>query len=147
MKEPLFNFTVISGPDPVPGTKPYVQMTIGVHATPDTPGSPMSQVKMRRLEATLGSFGPADMFAVNRHLWVRWDTEDGEVRFHCRYYKERPGKVEETGKLIAKTMKEFVEGLRLKGDPMSHVGFPVENRMDRYYLPYLLGVAKCPDTP
>lgn len=32
---------------------------------------------MRRLEATLGSFGPADMFAVGRHLWVRWDTEDG----------------------------------------------------------------------
>lgn len=64
------------------------------------------------LEATLGSFGPADMFAVDRHLWVRWDIEDGEVRFHCRYYKERPGKVEETGTLIVETMKEFVDGLR-----------------------------------
>ena len=39
------------------------------------------------------------MFTVNRHLWARWDIEDGEVRFHCRYYKERPGKVEETGEL------------------------------------------------
>ena len=147
MKEPKFIITVISGPVPVPGTKPYVQMTLGAQTTPETPGSPMSPVKMRRLEATLGSFGPADMFAVGRHLWVRWDTEDGEVMFHCRYYKERPGKVEETGTLIAETMKGFIEGLRLKGDPMSHVGFPVENRMDRYYLPYLLGIADCPDTP
>lgn len=39
------------------------------------------------------------------------------------------------------TMTEFIEGLRLKGDPMSHVGWPVEDRIDRYYLPYLLGVA------
>ena len=37
------------------------------------------------------------MFAVNRHLWVRWGIEDGEVRFDCRYYKERLGRVEETG--------------------------------------------------
>ena len=81
------------------------------------------------LEATLGSFGPADMFSVDRHLWVRWDIEDGEVRLNCRYYKERPVKVEETGKLIVKTMKEFIDGLRLKDDPMSHVGFPMENRM------------------
>lgn len=104
-----------------------------------------SQVNLRRLEATLGSFGPADMFAVGRHMWVRWGIEDGEARFDCRYYKERPGNVEETGKLMVETMKEFVDGLRLKGDPMSHVGFPMENRMDSYYLPYLLGVAKCPD--
>lgn len=97
------------------------------------------------LEATLGSFGPADMFAVDRHLWVRWSIEDGEVRFHCRYYKERPGRVEETGTLIVKTMKEFIGGLRLKGDPESHVGFPAEKRIDRYYLPYLLGIADCPD--
>ena len=55
---------------------------------------------MRRLEATLGAFGPADMFAVNRHLWVRWGMEGGEMRLHCRYYTERPGKVEETGTLI-----------------------------------------------
>lgn len=92
----------------------------------------MAQVKMRRLEATLGSFGPANMFAVSRHLWVRWGIEDGEMRFSCRYYKERPGKVEDTGTLIVKTMKEFIEGLRLKGYPMSHVGYPTENRMDRY---------------
>ena len=39
------------------------------------------------------------MFTVNRHLWARWDIEDGEVRFHCRYYKERQKKIEETGKL------------------------------------------------
>jgi hypothetical protein len=122
-------------------------MTLGVQTTPETHGSPMSQVKMRRLEATLGSFGPADMFEVNRHLWVRWSMENGEVRFSCRYYTERPGKVEETGKLIVRTMKEFVEGLQLKGDPESHVGFPAENRMDRYYIPYLLGVADCPDIP
>lgn len=100
---------------------------------------------MRRLEATLGSFGPADMFAVDRHLWVRWSIEDGEVRFDCRYYTERPGKVEETGELIARTMKEFVEGLQLKGDPKSHVGFPV-TRLDRsHYLPYLLDMGSCPD--
>ena len=97
------------------------------------------------LEATLGSFGPADMFTVNRHLWVRWGTEDGEVRFDCRYYKERLGRVEETGALILKTMKEFVEGLQLKGDPKSHVGFPV-TRLDRsHYLPYLLDMGSCPD--
>jgi len=65
-KEPMFNVVVISGPDPVPGTKPYVQMTLGVQTTPETTGSPMSQVKMRRLEATLGSFGPADRFK-SRH--------------------------------------------------------------------------------
>lgn len=145
MKEPTFNITVISGPKPVPGVKPYVQMTLGVQATPETPGSPMAQVKMRRLEATLGSFGPADMFEVNRHLWVRWDIEDGEMRLSCRYYTERPGKVEETGDLIVETMKEFVDGLRLKGDPVSHVGFPVEKSIDRYYLPYLLDIAPCPD--
>ena len=87
------------------------------------------------------------MFTVNRHLWARWDIEDGEVRFHCRYYKERPGKVEETGKLIVKTMKEFIEGLRLKGEPKSHVGWPAENSMDWHYIPYLLGIADCPDTP
>lgn len=144
MKEPMFNVTVISGPDPVPGTKPYVQMTLGVHPTPETPGSPMSQVKMRRLEATLGSFGPADMFAVNRHLWVRWDTGDGKVRFHCRYYKERPGKVEETGTLIVETMKAFIDSLRLKGDPKSHVGWAVTG-LDRSYLPYLLDIRPCPD--
>lgn len=145
MKEPMFNVTVISGPVPVPGTKPYVQMTLDVQTTPETPGSPMSQVKMRRLEATLGSFGPADMFAVDRHLWVRWSMEDGEVRFDCRYYKEMLGKVEETGELIVKAMKEFIEGLRLKGDPKSHVGFPVTNRLDRYYLPYLLDMGPCSD--
>lgn len=82
MKEPMFNIIAISGPKPVPGVKPYVQMTLGVHATPETPGSPMAQAKMRRLEATLSSFGPSDMFNVNRRLWVRWSTEDGEVRFH-----------------------------------------------------------------
>ena len=87
------------------------------------------------------------MFTVNRHLWVRWDTEDGEVRFHCWYYKERPGKVEETGKLIVETMKEFIEGLRLKGDPKSHVGFPADRFESRHYLPYLLGVTDdCPVT-
>jgi len=107
----------------------------------------MAQVKMRRLEATLGSFGPEDMFAVGRHLWVRWSIEDGEVRLDCRYYTERPGKVGETGTLIMETMKEFIEGLRLQGDPESHVGFPAEKRIDRYYIPYLLGIADCPDTP
>ena len=141
----MFNVTIISVPKLVPGTKPYVQMTLGVHATPETPGSPMSQVKMRRLEATLGSFGPADMFAVDRHMWVRWNIENGEIRFYCRYYKERPWKVEETGELIVETMKAFIDGLRLKGDPKPHVGFPVENRINRYYLPYLLGVGECPD--
>ena len=106
----------------------------------------MSQVNMRRLEATLGSFGPADMFAVDRHLWVRWGMADGEVRFDCRYYKERPGKVEETGELVVKTMKEFVEGLRLKNDPGSHVGFPARGLEPRYYLPCLLGVTDdCPE--
>lgn len=106
-----------------------------------------SQVNLRRLEATLGSFGPADMFAVGRHLWVRWDTEDGEVRFHCRYYKERPGKVAETGKLIVETMEEFIGGLRLKGDPKSHVGFPAKEWEQRYWLAYVLGVTDdCPDT-
>ena len=104
-----------------------------------------SQVNLRRLEATLGSFGPADMFAVGRHLWVRWDTEDGEVRFHCRYYKERPGKVEKTGELIAKTMKEFIDGLRMKGDPKSHVGFPATGLDRSHYLPYLLYMGSCPD--
>lgn len=99
------------------------------------------------LEATLGSFGPADMFSVDRHLWVRWDIEDREVRFHCRYYKERPGRVEETRKLIVETMKEFVEGLRLKGDPKSHVGWPANRFESRYYLPYLLGMTDdCPET-
>lgn len=102
---------------------------------------------MRRLEATLGSFGPADMFAVNRHLWVRWGIEDGEVRFHCRYYKERPGKVEETGELIVETMKESIEGLRLKGDPVSHVGWAADRFESRHYLPYLLGVTDdCQET-
>ena len=147
MKEPMFNVTAISGPKPVHGVKPYVQMTLSVQATPETPGSPRSQVKMRRLEATLGSFGPANMFAVNRHLWVRWGMEGGEMRLHCRYYTERPGRVEETGTLIVNTMKEFIDGLRLTGDPKSHVGFLAENRMDWYYIPYLLGVADCPDTP
>ena len=147
MKEPMFNVNVISGPEPVPGTKPYVQMTIGIHSTPETPGSPMSQVKMRRLEATLGSFGLADMFAVDRHLWVRWGIEDGEVRFRCRYYTERLGKVAETGTLIVKAMKEFIEGLRLKGDPVSHVGWPADRFESRHYLPYLLGVTdECPVT-
>ena len=120
-------------------------MTLGVHATPETPGSPMSQVKMRRLEATLGSFGPADMFAVNRHLWVRWDTEDGEIRFHCRYYKERPGKIEDTGALIVETMKEFIDGLRLEKDPKSHVGWPATGLDMSHYLPYLLDMGSCPD--
>ena len=146
MKDPKFDITVISGPVPVPGKKPYVHMTIGVRATPETPGSPMSQVTMRRLEVTLGSFGPADMFAVDRHLWVRWSMEDGEVRLDCRYYKERPGKVKETGELIVETMKEFVGGLRLKGDPESHVGLPARGFAQRYYLPYLLGVTDdCPE--
>lgn len=145
MKEPMFNVTAISGPKPVHGVKPYVQMTLSVQATPENPGSPMAQVKMRQLEATLGSFGPEDMFAVGRHLWVRWSIEDGEVRLDCRYYTERPGKVEETGKLIVRTMKEFIEGLRLKGDPESHVGFPARGLAQRYYLPYLLGVTdECP---
>lgn len=106
-----------------------------------------SQVNLRRLEATLGSCGPADMFTVNRHLWARWSTEGGEVRFDCRYYKERLGRVEETGALILKTMKEFVEGLRLKGDPMPHVGFPAKEWEQRYWLAYVLGVTDdCPDT-
>lgn len=87
------------------------------------------------------------MFAVNRHLWVRWDTEDGEVRFHCRYYKDGPWKVDETEGQIVNTMTEFIRGLRLEKDPKSHVGFPVEKRIDRYYLPYLLGIANCPDIP
>lgn len=143
-KEPMFNVTVVSGPKPVPGTKPYVQMTLGVQATPETPGSPMAQVKMRRLEATLGSFGLVDMFAVGRHLWVRWGTEDEEVMFHCRYYKEIHGNVEETGKLIVYTMKEFIDGLRLKNDPKSHVGFLVAG-LERSYLPYLLDMGPCPD--
>lgn len=87
------------------------------------------------------------MFAVGRHLWVRWDTEGGEVRFHCRYYKERPGKVAETGKLIVETMEEFIGGLRLKGDPKSHVGFPAKEWEQRYWLAYVLGVTDdCPDT-
>lgn len=145
MKEPKFIFSVISRPVPVPGKKPYVQMTLGVQATPETPGSPMSQVKMRRLEATLGSFGPADMFAVDRHLWVRWGIEDGEMRFHCRYYKERPGKAGETGALIVKTMSEFIDGLRLKDDPKSHVGFPATGLDRSHYLPYLLDMGPCPD--
>ena len=80
------------------------------------------------------------MFAVNRHLWVRWSIGDGGMRFDCRYYKERPWKVEETRKLMVKTMKEFVDGLRLKGDPKSHVGFPADRFESRHYLPYLLGV-------
>jgi len=100
---------------------------------------------MRRLEATLGSFGPATMFDVNRHLWARWGMEDGEVRLDCRYYTERPGKVEETGELIVETMKEFIEGLRLKGDPKSHVGFPVTGLDRSHYLPYLLDMGPCPD--
>ena len=66
------------------------------------------------------------------------------MRFDCWYYTERPGKVEETGELIAKTMKEFIDGLRMKGDPMSHVGFPATG-LDRYYLPYLLNMGPCPD--
>ena len=145
MKEPKFEITVISGPEPVPGKKPYVQMTLGVRSTPETPGSPMSQVKMRRLEATLGSFGPADMFAVDKHLWVRWGIEDGEVRFYCRYYKDRPGKEEETGEMIVKMMKEFIDGLRLKDDPVSHVGFPAGDREQKYWLSYVLGVTNdCP---
>lgn len=98
-----------------------------------------SQVNLRRLEATLGSFGPADMFAVGRHMWVRWGIEDGEARFDCRYYKERLGKDEETGKLIVKTMKEFIDGLRLKGDPISHVGFPAKEWKQRYWLSFVLG--------
>ena len=65
---------------------------------------------MRRLEATLGSFGPTDMFTVNRHLWARWDIEDGEVRFHCRYYKERQEKIEETGKLNCEDDEEVHRG-------------------------------------
>lgn len=122
-------------------------MTLGVRSTPETPGSPMSQVKMRRLEATLESFGPADMFAVGRHLWVRWSVEDGEVRFDCRYYKESPGKVEETGELIVNMMKEFVEGIRLKNDPESHVGFPADEWKQRYWLAYVLGVTNDCPTP
>ena len=145
MKEPMFNIIVISDPKPVPGVKPYVQMTLGVHATPETPGSPMSQVKMRRLEATLGSFGPSDMFAVNRHLWARWGTEDGEVRFHCRYYKDGPWKVDETEGQIVKMMNEFIEGLKLEKDPMSHVGFPATGLDRSHYLPYLLDMGPCPD--
>ena len=145
MKEPMFNIIAISGPKPVPGVKPYVQMTLGVHATPETPGSPMSQVKMRRLEATLRSFGPSDMFVVNGRLWVRWGTEDGEVRFHCRYYKDGPWKVEETDGQIVKTMNEFIEGLRLENDPMSHVGWPATGLDRSHYLPYLLDMGSCPD--
>ena len=87
------------------------------------------------------------MFEVNRHLWVRWGTEDGEVRFNCRYYTERPGKVEETVALIVETMKEFIEGLRLKGDTESHVGFPAKEWEQRYWLAYVLGVTDdCPWT-
>lgn len=59
----------------------------------------------------------------------------------------KTGEVEETGELIVKTMKEFIDGLRLKGDPKSQVGWPAENRIDRYYIPYLLGIADCPDIP
>ena len=44
------------------------------------------------------------------------------ITANSRYYTGRLGKVDETGKLIVGTMKEFVEGLRLKGDPVSHVG-------------------------
>lgn len=147
MKEYMFKFTVVSGLELVPNFKPYVSLTIGVQASPETPGSPMSQVKMRRLVATLGSFGPADMFAVDKNLWVRWGIEGGEVRFHCRYYTGRPGKMDKTGKLIVGTMKDFVEGLRLKGDSVSHVGFPADRFESRHYLPYLLGVTDdCPVT-
>ena len=85
-----------------------------------------------------------NLFAVNRRMWVRWRMEDGEVRFDCRYYKERPGKVEEPGELIVKIMKEFIEGLRLKGDPVVHVGFPTTG-LDRSYLPYLLDIGPCPE--
>ncbi len=86
-----FNLIVMSGPEPVPNFKPYVQMTLGVQVTTETPGSPMAQVQMRRLEATLGSFGPSDMFSVDRHLKVRWYSYNGEISLYCSYYKERPG--------------------------------------------------------
>lgn len=67
--------------------------------------------------------------------------------FHCRYYKEIPWKVDETGELIVKTMKEFIEGLRLKGDTKSHVGFPAKEWEQRYWLAYVLGVTDdCPGT-
>lgn len=53
----------------------------------------------------------------------------------------KTGEVAETGELIVKTMEEFIEGLRLKGDPVSHAGFPADRFESRHYLPYLLGVA------
>lgn len=85
------------------------------------------------------------MFAVDRHLLVRWGIEGEEVRFHCRYYTGRPGNVDETGKLIVGTMKESIEGLRLKSDPMPHVGFPATGLDRPHYLPYLLDMGPCPD--
>ena len=48
MKEPKFIITAISGPKLVPGVKPYVQMTLGVHSTLVAPDSHMAQVKMQR---------------------------------------------------------------------------------------------------
>lgn len=87
------------------------------------------------------------MFTVSRHLWTRWSAEGGKFRFHCLYYKERPGRVEETGTLIVETMKEFVEGLRLKGNPKSLVGFPAKEWEQRYWLAYVLGVTDDCPTP
>lgn len=92
MKEPMFKLAVVSGPELVPNFKPYVSMTLGVQVATETPGSPMAQVQMRRLEATLGSFGPSDMFSVDRHLKIRWYSYNGEISLYCSYYKERPGR-------------------------------------------------------
>lgn len=39
-----------------------------------------------------------------------------------------------------RTMKEFIEGLRLKGDPKSHAGWPAKEWEQRYWLAYVLGV-------
>ena len=77
-------------------------MTLGVQVATETPSSPMVQVNMRRMEATLGSFWPSDLFTVGSHLWVRWSSNNGEITFCCRYYKER------SWKLSVETMEGFI---------------------------------------
>lgn len=147
MKEPMLKFTVVSGSELVPNHKPYVAMSFGVQVVTETPGSPMVQVNMQRMEATLGSFGSSDLFTIDSHLWVRWSSHNGEITFCCRYYKERPGKADETVELIVKKMSKFINNLRLKEYPISHVGFPAGEYEQRYWLSYVLGVTDDCPTP
>ena len=151
MTEPEFEFSIASGPTPVPARKPYVEMCIScsIPGAGDHTGSMVRNlglVRMRRLWATIESFeNSGDMFRINRNLWVTGCGYNGSISFTCRYYMDRPLPPDDAGSRIIEGLKNFINSLKLKPDPKAHVGFELTESIERLYIPYLLGVADPPD--